>query len=60
MQQIIFEYNTQYGTFRDAIYLPDDHTLTDQEIDAMKQERLNNWLNQIVAMSQPVDPQEVV
>lgn len=60
MQQIVFEYTTQYGTFRDALWLPDDHTFTDQEIDAMKQERLNNWLNQIVAMSQPVDPQEVV
>lgn len=30
--------------FRDALYLPDDHTHTDVEIDAMKQERINAWV----------------
>jgi hypothetical protein len=44
MPQIIFEFTTKYGTYRDALYLPDDHGLTDAEIEAMKQQRLDNWL----------------
>ena len=32
-----------YGTFADAIHLPDDHTLTDADIEAMKQQRFDNW-----------------
>jgi hypothetical protein len=43
MQQIIFEFNTKHGVFRDALYLEDDHTFTPEEVDAMKLERLNNW-----------------
>lgn len=44
MTQIIFEFETQYGVFRDALHLPEDHTFTDEQIAAMKQERLTNWL----------------
>ena len=47
MQQIIFEFDTQYGVFRDALYLPDDHALTDDQIQALKQERLDNWLSHV-------------
>lgn len=42
--KIDFEFTTQYGVFRDALYLDDDHQLTTAEIDALKQERLDNWL----------------
>lgn len=56
MVQIIFEFETQYGIFRDALYLPEDHGLTDAEIDALKQERLDNW----VAFVTPKDPVEPV
>lgn len=44
MQQIVFEFATKYGTYRDALYLPDDHGLSDAEIEALKQQRLDNWL----------------
>jgi hypothetical protein len=44
MIKIDFEFETQYGVFRDALYLPNDHTFTDEQIAAMKQERLDNWL----------------
>lgn len=44
MQQIRFTFETRFGSFSDALYLPEDHTFTDEQIDAMKQERLNNWL----------------
>lgn len=52
MQQIIFEYTTKYGVFRDAIYLPEDHNLTDQDIDALKQERLDQWFKAIEEIPQ--------
>lgn len=41
---IIFEFNTDYGTFRDALNLPDDNTYSEAEIAQMKQQRLDNWL----------------
>ena len=44
MEQIIFEFPTKYGVFRDALYLPADHGLSEVQIEALKQERLNNWL----------------
>jgi len=44
MVKIDFSFDTQYGKFADAIVLPDDHTLTDAEIEAMKQQRLDNWI----------------
>lgn len=46
---IVFSFDTNYGTFRDALHLPDDHTFTDSEIEAMKQQRLDNWIALIEA-----------
>lgn len=40
--------------FRDALYLEDDHTFTDAEIDAMKQERISNWI--LLITSAPTEP----
>ena len=50
-----------YGTFADAIHLADDHTYTDDEIEAMKQQRFDAWVAHSVEMSNrpPEDlPQE--
>lgn len=44
MTKIDFEFTTQHGVFRDALYLEDDHALTNDQINALKQERLDNWL----------------
>ena len=44
MIKIIFEFDTPHGVFRDALHLPPDHTMTEEEIAAMKQQRLDNWL----------------
>jgi hypothetical protein len=44
-----FSFDTQYGKFADAIHLPDDHPYTDAEIDAMKQQRLDNWIAAVTA-----------
>ena len=47
--KIDFEFQTEHGIFRDALYLPDDHGLTDAQIEAMKQERVNNWIAFVIA-----------
>ena len=47
MIKIDFEYETEYGMYRDALYLPDDHTYTPEEITAMEMERVNRWVYEI-------------
>jgi hypothetical protein len=49
--KIDFEFETQYGMFRDALHLPDDHGLSEDEINAMKQQRVNNWINIVTEAS---------
>ena len=44
MQQIVFTFDTPFGSFCDALYLEEGHAFTDAEVEAMKQERLTNWL----------------
>ena len=44
MIKLIFEFDTQYGVYRDALYLEDNHSFTDEEVNAMKQERVDNWI----------------
>ncbi len=53
-----FEFETQYGIFRDALHLPEEHTYTEAQIAAMKQERLNRWLYAIE--NPPVPEPEIV
>ena len=47
--KIDFEFDTAHGMFRDALHLPDDHTFTDAEIEAMKQQRVDNWIAVVTA-----------
>ena len=47
--KIDFEFDTEYGIYRDALHLEDDHTYLEEEITAMKQERLDNWIAFITA-----------
>ena len=54
--QIIFTFDTPHGEFCDALHLPDDHTFSEAEIEAMKQERLNNWIT--VVTTPPVEALE--
>jgi hypothetical protein len=42
--QIRFTFETQHGPFSDALYLDEDHAFTEAEVEAMKQERLANWI----------------
>jgi len=54
MIKIDFEYETKYGVYRDALYLPEDHTYTQDEITAMEQERVNAW---VYAIENPPAPE---
>lgn len=47
--KINFSFPSQYGTFSDALHLPDDHEFTDVEIEAMKQQRFDKWIAVITA-----------
>jgi hypothetical protein len=43
--KIDFEFETAYGKFSDALWFFDDQPIpSDAEIEAMKQQRLDNWL----------------
>lgn len=50
--QIAFEYTTKYGVYRDAIYLPPDHGLTDADINSMKHKRVQDWIAVIESSSE--------
>lgn len=54
MVKIDFERTTRHGVFRDAITLPDDHNLTQDQIDAMMQQRVDNW---VAYMDNPPQPE---
>lgn len=47
MIKIDFEFDTKYGIYRDALYLDENHTFTDEQIQAMKQQRVDNWITAI-------------
>lgn len=45
MISIDFEADTVHGIYRDAIVLPDNHTLTEEQIEEMKSIRIANWIS---------------
>lgn len=49
MIKIDFSFGSKYGTFSDALHLPDDHTLSYDEIEQLKQQRFDNWIAAIEA-----------
>jgi hypothetical protein len=57
MIKIEFESETKYGTYRDALYLPEDHGMTGEQINAMKQERIDNWINIVENPPLPTEEQ---
>ncbi len=60
MIKIDFEFNSDYGVFRDALHLPDDHGLSDAEISVMKQQRFDNWIAIINAVPTEEIPTEEI
>ena len=57
--KIDFEFDTAHGKFRDALYLPDNHGLSDAEIEAMKEQRRDNWIAVVTAPSVEPDTVEI-
>ena len=51
--QIVFEFETQWGKFCDALHFEDDAVPDEATIAAMKQERLDNWIAVITAPTAP-------
>ena len=55
---INFEYETQYGKFADALWFPDSEPLSSEaEIEAMKLERLNNWIALVTSQPDLIEEQ---
>lgn len=53
MISVDFSFDTKYGKFADAIWFPDDAPMTDEEVEAEKQRRLDNWIAIIETPSEP-------
>lgn len=51
--KIDFEVTTPHGKFCDALYFEDDAVPDDATIEAMKQERVNNWIAIVTAFPAP-------
>jgi hypothetical protein len=47
--KIDFQFDTPHGKFADALHLPDDHGFTEAEIQAMKEQRRDNWIAVVTA-----------
>ena len=60
MTRIEFEKMHGELVFRDAITLPDDHTLTESDIEAIRQERFDNWVTIITAPPPDPAPEDIV
>jgi len=54
MITIEFEITQDGYSFKDAIVLPDDHTLTEQNIAEMKQKRFDDWYAIVTAPQEEI------
>ena len=52
MISIDFEMSKDGYTFKDAIVLPDDHKLSEEDIEAIKQKRFDDWYALVTAPSE--------
>jgi len=57
MIQIIFERGEDPYLFRDALYLPEDHSFTNAEIEQMKDDRYKAWYDLVTRPPMPDDPE---
>lgn len=60
MISIDFEITKDGYTFKDAIVLPENHGLSDEQIEAMKQARFDAWYTLITTPQEEVVPEEPV
>ena len=55
--KIDFEIVTPYGVFRDALNLPDNHELTQEQIEAIQVERAQTW---VATIENPPKPESEI
>ena len=62
MNSINFSFETEFGVFSDAIVLSDEEmaTITQEQVDAIKQTRLDNWLAIVNSPAVEEAPTDVV
>jgi len=51
-----FEFETEFGLFKDALHFADDSLPSEKEIEAMKVARRDNWVAAVKAASESTDP----
>jgi hypothetical protein len=56
--KIVFERQTPYGLYRDALYFPADQVPPDDMVERLKQDRVDNWLMLIAAPPVEEAPQD--
>jgi pullulanase/glycogen debranching enzyme len=56
--KINFEITKDGFTFRDALVLPDDHGMTNAQIEAMKQARFDSWFLMVTTSFENPEPEE--
>jgi hypothetical protein len=55
---INFEISKDGHTYRDAIHLPEDHNLSEEQIEVIKQQRFDNWYQ--IITNPPVEEEQLV
>ena len=57
--KIDFEFDTPHGKFRDALHLPDNHGLSDAEIENLKEQRRDNWITSVTTPAPEPDTVDI-
>jgi hypothetical protein len=57
--KIDFSFDTPHGKFADALHLPDDHGFSEAEIQAMKEQRRDNWIAVVTAPPVEAEPEYI-
>lgn len=53
MIKIDFEFQTTFGVYKDALYFVEDTLPSPEEVESLKNERLQNWINAITQVPPP-------
>jgi hypothetical protein len=56
MQVFNFEFDCEYGVFKDAIVLDDNIIISDDDLQLMKQKRFDDWYAIVTAPSEEEQP----
>ena len=56
--KITFETQTSHGLYRDALYFQEEEIPPEDEIERLKQERVDNWVAFVTALTQEKPPQD--